>query len=365
MKFTYLLPGFSFFDGCIYNRNFLPGLSLKELGHDVDITLLQGNISKDKLLTMDFVIMSRYYIGDISNLVMFLKRNGIKIVYETDDDLECIPDTNPTKSIIEPHLESVYVLGHEADLITTTTPYIATQLEKRYKKTPAVLPNALSFKDFKIREKGNLTPRIGWTGGVTHCVDLIPTVEAMVKLQDKYKFEFFLQGITAYPWEAQVFEWHKSCELGFNDPNSPFMKSALELSEKLKGIKNFTPIPFYPTGMFPTILNRMNLDIGICPLFDSPFSRAKSAMKYYEYASSETATLASNVIPYTTEITQPESLTDNLVEDWYAKLEGLLKDRQLRAKIAKEQYTWVRKNRDIEVIALEWERAFKKMMEEK
>jgi glycosyltransferase involved in cell wall biosynthesis len=365
MKYTYLLPGFSFYDGCIYNRNYQPALSMQKLGHQVDFTLLNPQFNREKLLTLDFVIFSRYYPMDLSPLVLYLQRNGVKIVYETDDDLENIPPTNPTKKIIEQFLESVYMLGNACDMITTTTSYYAKQLEKRYPTKPVkVIPNCIDYTMFLPRTHSDKL-KIGWSGGVTHCGDVSMVIDAVIKLQEKHDFEFLINGISANPIEAQSFDWEKSCELNLTDPNDPFMKTGLDFIRKLPKIKNFMFYPFYPTAMYPQILNRMGLDIGLAPVVDNVFSRSKSNLKMYEYSAVESLTVASNVIPYNTEITHPECLVENTVENWHDKLEVLIKDKSLREKIQKEQTKWVKENRDNDKVVKQWEKAFEEMLETK
>ena len=365
MKYTYLLPGFSFYDGCIYYRNYQPALTMQKLGHQVDFTLLNPQFNREKLLNLDFVIFSRYYPMDLSPLVLYLKRNGVKIVYETDDDLENIPPTNPTKKIIEQFLESVYMLGNACDIITTTAPYYAKQLEKRYPNKPVrIIPNCIDYTMFLPRQHGDRL-KIGWAGGVTHCGDVSMVMDSIIKLQEKHDFDFILNGISANPIEAQAFDWEKSCELNLADPNDPFMKTGLDFVRKLPKIKNFMFYPFYPTAMYPSILTRMDLDIGLAPVVDNVFSRSKSNMKFYEYAAVESLTLASNVIPYNTEMTHKECLVENTVEDWHDKLEVFIKDKTLREKIQKEQTEWVKENRDNEKVVKQWEKAFEEMLDTK
>jgi len=363
MKFTYLLPGFSFYDGCIYYRNYLPALKLQELGHKVDMTLLNPQFNREKLLDLDFVIFSRYYPMDLSPLVLFLKRNNVKIIYETDDDLLNLPVTNPTKSTIEQFLESVHMLGNACDMLTTTTPYFEEVLKKRYPNKPVcVIPNSIDFGAFLPRKRNSEKLTIGWTGGVTHCVDLIMALDAIIKLQEKYDFNFSLMGVSANPIEAQAFDWEKSCELGLLSREDPFVKTGLDFVRKLPLIKNFGFIPFYPSALYPNMLTQMNLDIGIAPLIDNVFSRSKSNLKFYEYAATEAITIASNVLPYNTEISQPECLVEEGEKAWYKALEFMIENKDRREEIQKEQTEWVHDNRDMKKVIHQWEKTFDQLM---
>src|SRR5258706_9442943 len=90
--------------------------------------------------------------------------------------------------------------------------------------------------------------------------------------------------------------------------------------------------------------------IGIAPLLDDQFNRHKSCIKYYEYAMSGAVTLASHVVPYSTEV--PITAKNNR-ESWKRKLEEVLQAD--RAKLFREQRDWVLANRDIEKNVELWE----------
>jgi hypothetical protein len=100
-----------------------------------------------------------------------------------------------------------------------------------------------------------------------------------------------------------------------------------------------------------------DLDIGLAPLEDTEFNAGKSNIKFYEYASVGTVTLASDVQPYNTEV---NCLTKNTKKDWIKNLEKLITNPEYRVKKLHEQREWVRKNRSIEAIGIDWELACQK-----
>ncbi|WCB95748.1 glycosyltransferase [Baekduia alba] len=85
----------------------------------------------------------------------------------------------------------------------------------------------------------------------------------------------------------------------------------------------------------------VNFDIGIAPLLDTPFNRARSNIKVKEYAASRVAWLASPVGPYAT---LGEHAGSQLVADdaWPEALDALIRDAERRQVLARTAYTWSR-----------------------
>jgi glycosyltransferase involved in cell wall biosynthesis len=116
----------------------------------------------------------------------------------------------------------------------------------------------------------------------------------------------------------------------------------------------FYHVPFHFPELYPSILRKCNIDIGIAPLLDSEFNYSKSCVKFYEYASTGTVTLASNVKPYKDEV---KYTANNKFDDWKNKLERLIVDKKFRDELCEEQYQWVQENRNIRKIVVLWEEA--------
>ena len=96
----------------------------------------------------------------------------------------------------------------------------------------------------------------------------------------------------------------------------------------------------------------LKLDIGIAPLLDNSFNRNKSCVKFYEYAMSGAVTLASNVLPYSTEV---PTIAKNTRDWWRQKLEWMLgADREA---MSRAERAWVMTHRNIETSVGLWESA--------
>jgi hypothetical protein len=130
-----------------------------------------------------------------------------------------------------------------------------------------------------------------------------------------------------------------------------YYKSAIDFYNQLKGMRMWH-VPFMPPELHPKTLSVCDFDIGLAPLEDKAFNRGKSCVKYYEYASVGTVTLASDVLPYSDEVPYRAK---NTYKDWYNKLERLIVDKDFREKELKKQQDWVLKNRSSEEIGKIWE----------
>ena len=150
-----------------------------------------------------------------------------------------------------------------------------------------------------------------------------------------------------------MFMYNRYMRSNLTPEKNPYYKSALDFYDQIKTVRGIH-IPFMPPELHPTILGKVNFDIGIAPLEDTPFNNGKSCVKFYEYAAVGTPCLASDVLPYSDEVTYRAK---NTKKDWYNKLKKLIVDEEFRNKLAKEQYQWVREHRSIEAIGLEWELA--------
>jgi glycosyltransferase involved in cell wall biosynthesis len=309
----------------------------------------------------DILVFSRTYGGNIVPLVFALKKAKKKIVYETDDALEDIDESNPSMAPINSTMGNIKIMSYECDAITTTTPYLAKILEDKYHKKTFVIPNALKISDWTPRTEENEITKIGWSGGCTHSVDMLMMIGAIVRLQEKYPLEFCIQGFTTMPLDAQEFIWRRMNEYtGGKNPQKYYIDKSVEMCEKFRMVKNFKFVPFYPSEMIPNLLCQLHFDIGIAPCLDSAFNRNKSVGKFYEYSLAGALTLASNVIPYTTE---PVLVADNNELDWYKKLENLIVDKEYRKKRLQQDREWVIENRDLSKIAVQWENAYKEVLE--
>lgn len=342
---------FGFNNGCWFYRNHIPANALKSKGHIIRFCVV-GEIPEQLKQWPHTVVFSRIYSRDPMPLLREFKRLGKKVVYELDDDLWAVAEDNPAVAIRDEKKRQYELLIKEADAITTTNDYLANKI-KKINNNVYICPNAIDYDIYLPRRKDNETLIIGYSGASSHYADLIPATEALIDLQAKYKFKVCWQGLTTPPLESEMYFYQKVNILGVQPEKKTFFDNALKWYELVKQLDYFH-IPFHFPELFPEVLKRCNFDIGICPVLDTEFNKSKSCIKYYEYASVGTPTLASDCAPYNREVSYR---CKNTKEDWYKKLEKLITDADFREKLAQDQYKWVRENRSIRKIVDKWEEA--------
>jgi glycosyltransferase involved in cell wall biosynthesis len=301
----------------------------------------------------DVAVFSRIYPYDPLPLIRKYKEMGKRVIYEIDDDLWSVNPDNPSVAISTEKRWQYEHIMTEANAITTTTEFLAKKLRK-FNKNVFVCPNAIDFDHYLERFKQNPRLQIGYSGASSHWQDLEIIIDPLLELQGKYDFDFVLQGMLSAPFESEAYTMRQLINLGLYPEKMRYHEAALAIYEKLRGLKYYH-IPFYVPFLHAAVLRRCDMDIGLAPLCDNEFNRGKSCLKFYEYASMGTATLASDVLPYNKEVGY---CAKNNSKDWYKKLEKLISDKEFRESLATKQRKWVKDNRDIRIVEKQWEKAF-------
>jgi glycosyltransferase involved in cell wall biosynthesis len=248
----------------------------------------------------------------------------------------------------------------ESDAIITPSVVLSKKIKKYFKKPVFICPNGINYEIYKDRlefrrdEKPFIT--VGYMGAASHWKDLQIVVDALEELSRKYDFFFTIYGLTGEPLEAAFYAYNKMLAGNYKPEQNDYFREALEFASRLENLK-MLHVPFMPPELHPSVLARADIDIGVAPLLDTEFNHGKSCIKFYEYASTGTVCLASDVEPYKSEVNYRAK---NTTKDWYNKLEKLITDPEFREKIRKEQAKWVQENRSIEAIGLDWELACQK-----
>jgi len=319
-----------------FYRNILPAKALRKRGHTVDFLPISS-------FDYDIVVLNRYYAKPFEEEISKIKNLGAKIVYETDDWVINIPPTNLLYYLAREEAKNYYFLIKVADVITCTTPYLRDRIKKDTDKKILVVPNSLDLSYWRVRAGNNKRIKIGYTGSDGHWEELDFILDVLIDLQRTYDFGVVLLGLGL-----------SKLKEGESLPNCGHL--AKEINRKLPLLKNLETKDWVATEKYPQALIEANIDIGLAPLIDNEFNRCRSCLKFYEYAMANTLTVASDVIPYNTEV---NCLVKNRFADWRKKLKELIENKKLREDLVREQRKWVIENRDIEKNVILWENAFK------
>ena len=265
----------------------------------------------------------------------WMKEEKKKIVYDVDDALHLIDDTNPFRLEVMRDIPSMEEKLRYADEITVSTPEIAKYLKGRTNAPITVIPNTFTASEWTFPRPIRSGLRIGFSGSPTHVGDLLLVLPAIRNLQKKHNFTFILHGFS----KADSYQdWFNQYRYQANEKS---LKELLEFDKLLSEI-NFEFVPFVDFELHPAVLTNMALDIGICPLKPTPFNICRSACKAMEYTLSGALALASDTPPY-----QMDKSSILVKDDEWEKTLELYIENPLSRKYAQQQHLqWIKENRE-------------------
>ena len=345
--------------GIWFHRQQIPSEALGRRGHLIKQVAMGDSFPEHLLDWPDTVIFGRTYPSHYEPIKWMkeYQKRGKRVLYDMDDDFWNVAKDNPSVLTSNANKDQYEGMIKVADAVITPSKVLAKKFKKYFKKKVFICPNGTSSDIYQERPK---TPKdkliIGYAGAASHWKDLDIIAETISELSEDHDFLFTIYGLTGEPLEAAMYHYRKIISAGLQPEKEGYFKSALDFYEKLKGV-HLMHVPFMPPELHPTVLSRCDFDIGLAPLVDNEFNKGKSCIKFYEYASVGTVTLASDVLPYKDEVNYRAK---NTKKDWKKKLERLIVDEAFREKTLKEQQEWVRKNRDVSVMGVAWELACQK-----
>lgn len=335
---------------CGYYRMRLPAGAVQQLKPDWQIDVYRPNdvmlgTGTDGRLwqvggiadpdTVDLLIMQRVATPAQLDLIRWFQSKGTAVVVDADDAMWCIDRDNTAYDAWNKGPHHWRWLGEAAeiaDMVTVTT----TSLAKRYGKhgRAEVLPNCVPGELPSVVQpvRGSLDPTvtIGWAGfTATHPGDLRMVGDAVRRVQADTGCIVRVIGDA----EGASRDW--GCSV-----------------EKVQP----TPIglPYY------TALT--TLDIGLVPLRDHQFNRAKSYLKALEFAANGVAVVASDT-PANRELsrTVPIYLADT-PDKWYDSIMALITDPHIRRSRVVSALTEISMSKTYETNAAAWVAVWERAM---
>jgi glycosyltransferase involved in cell wall biosynthesis len=274
-----------------------PGNRIVQVRVGEGISLNVANDDEEKVLIWQRALLR--YPDDIQKQKLLIK-NGYLIVAEHDDDPYFWPENADHK----------YLLFWSSHCVQTSTPTLAKHLSQ-WNPNVTVFANQLSY----LPERRNYSKKSQvslFFGALNRQTDWEPLMPILNRILRKFQ-------------QVQVQVIH----------DRAFFE-ALETKHK-----QFTPWCAYE--QYQQILH--NCDIGILPLNDNQFNRMKSDLKFLEHAAHGTVALASPVVYQDSIIEGETGMIYNSLPEFEAKLVKLIRDSNLRQKIAENAYNWARENR--------------------
>jgi glycosyltransferase involved in cell wall biosynthesis len=278
----------------------LPLLELRRSGADVQLDAEGAAMSAGRLRGFDVVHVFRYHERETRRAIRALREAGTAIVWDNDDDFGS-PDTLRSQ---QTHAQLVEML-QLAHVVTTTSPVLAEQYlswgAAEVRVVENYLPDAYAAEP-PPRGDGIV---IGWTAAGEHAYDL-----------RHLGIRGTLERLLAAHPELRV------------------VSAGLQLGLPRERYTYTEVVQYHDLARYVGAF-----DVGIAPIADIPFNRAKSNVKVKEYAAMGVPWLASPIGPYAG---LGEKQGGRLVADdrWDEELERLVTDERARRKLAKRGVKW-------------------------
>lgn len=189
---------------------------------------------------------------------------GQRVVIDVDDLYEALDPENIAATVFtHKRRQSLNAAIREADALTVSTPYLR-DVYSEFNRNTVVIRNGIDQERYEQREQST-QPVIGWAGALPWRSGDIPTVRE------------WLPGVLAETGARVV-------HVGHIEGRGSFAEQA-GIDPGLVTTTGMVPITDYPRLL-------TMFDIGIVPLNDVPFNKAKSFLKGLEYAAAGVLTVA-------------------------------------------------------------------------
>lgn len=290
-----------------------PMSALERCGHEIVWPeQLDDDAPMRELLGCDLVHCFRR--PDRTADLELLARHGVAISVDNDDDLGELDVYEGIASLAARRAFAKYAVAlakqaRQADIVTTPSSVIAGKYEAAGVRNVAMIENYLdpNLDCFGHRSRHNGVV-VGWVAGTEHAVDVKPLriTEVLTRLLEVHD-------------DLRVVTVGVKLDL----PRSRY--------EHVQRVDN---------DQLLKVISRW--DIGIAPLTDTSFNRARSNVKLKEYGAGGVAWLASPVIPY---LDLGPNEGGELVSDdrWFDALDRLIASPRKRRRFARRASKWAKR----------------------
>lgn len=291
--------------------------------HHPDDTDFAGSLSK-----ADIVLVHRFADDRLRRTLTHLRAGGVAIVWDNDDDITAIPRSNPLyRRFGGVHgrrlATDIGKMVRLADVVTTPSEVLANRFREQGAADVRVLENYLPVEFLRPTSTERRGVTLVWVAALEHSAD-----------RDALGMGDVMAGLLEAHPDLRIL----SVGLGLG------LRSA-----------RYEHIPFVEfADLVQTIASG---DIGLAPLVDIPWNRARSNVKLKEYGVANMAWLASPVGAY---VGMGEKQGGRLVADdgWREEIDRLVVNKRSRAKLAKHAQKWAR-GQTIDKHADQWLSAFR------
>lgn len=285
------------------------GLYSEQFGGVVSVKKPE-NITKEDIGWAEVLIVHREISMPIINVISEAYKRGMSVVYDTDDNLFCLPEFSMCKLSDSAIMLMEYVVSI-ANRVTCPVHPLKKQLEKQSDNV-YIVPNIISSNcsPFTVQKKQSSS----------RCTLVIAS-------SDTIYVDFLVKALNI------VCQKERNIVIAVvGNITSKFEQLPCEI----KQFKLCSP------AEFSSIISSFDNGVGLIPLNDSYFSSCKSPIKYFHYTSAGLVTIASNVQPYSDCINQTNGvLVENEPLLWSQAILNIVGDIPRRQQLLSEALkTW-------------------------
>lgn len=267
---------------------------------------------------------------------------NMPIVMDTDDNVRHVRPSNPGYQGYHPGSEAEMwnkiAFSKVFNAITVSTNELKDFHKKEHSKI-YVLPNSLDMSAYKpTKRKNDGKIRIIFNGSSSHTEGINIIKQPIVDIMKKYPQVIFIV--------PRVFKFL------FDR-----MNLEKEITDRIEYM-GWIPLKQWAKGM-----SKKQIDIGLAPLTDNMFNRAKSNLRWLEYSALKIPVVCSPVRAYENVKHNETGLLAQEREDWYNNIEKLILDKDLRKKLSDNAYKEVSEKFNIEINVKEAVKIYEEIVE--
>lgn len=304
--------------GCGTYRMIWPGQAAGTSGKPVQVAVKSPQIAVDPrgqiqgidIGKADVVVFQRPASYQMQQVIPILQEHGVKVVIDMDDSLSKIHPRNKAHAYYDPRTNHKNNWMHAqaacdmADLVTVTTEALAE--EYGHHGRVVIIPNHVPESYLNIKREPNELVTVGWAGWTANHPDDLYVTKGMIN-----------QALTATGAKFA----------GFGDKDIfTQLQVRLRPPHELWG---FTAIQDYPKRL-------AGLDIGLVPLANTEFNKAKSWLKGLECASLGIVPVVSPVGDYHNLIDLGIAIPAATPKEWYDRVYELIVDNDYRQEMSEK-----------------------------